>query len=75
MDGGVDAAITQFFGTKLQKKVQQYILENFEGEQPVGTSFIVETGKFFHFSYQSDDPKHPYVAHTPTMVIYTLLSF
>jgi hypothetical protein len=63
MDGGVDAAITLFFGGQLQKKVQKYILENFEGEQPVGTSFIIET----------DNDKHPYLAHTPTMVL--LLSF
>jgi O-acetyl-ADP-ribose deacetylase (regulator of RNase III) len=57
MDGGVDAAITVFFGTQLQKKVQQYIIANFEGEQPVGTSFIVETS----------NKEHPYLAHTPTM--------
>lgn len=29
MDGGVDAAITLYFGTQLQKRVQQYIIENF----------------------------------------------
>lgn len=46
MDGGVDAAITQFFGKQLQKKVQKYIISNYEGEQPVGTSFIIETGVF-----------------------------
>lgn len=44
MDGGVDAAITQFFGMQLQKKVQKYIITNYDGEQPVGTSFILETG-------------------------------
>ena len=57
MDGGVDAAITQFFGYQLQERVQRRILDEFLGEQPVGTSIIVETGH----------PKHPFVAHTPTM--------
>ncbi|NEQ69129.1 MAG: phage tail protein [Symploca sp. SIO2D2] len=57
MDGGMDAAIIRFFGHSLMAKVQQYILKEFLGEQPVGTSFIVETGH----------PKHPFLAHTPTM--------
>jgi len=57
MDGGVDYAITQFFGYKLQDKVQKRIVDEFLGEQPVGTSIIVET----------NHPKHPYIAHTPTM--------
>ena len=57
MDGGVDYAITQFFGDSLQSRVQQRIIAEFLGEQPVGTSIIVET----------DNPKHPYIAHTPTM--------
>ncbi|MEB3178570.1 MAG: macro domain-containing protein [Nostocaceae cyanobacterium] len=57
MDGGMDAAIIRFFGHSLMTKVQQHILEEFLGEQPVGTSFILETGH----------PKHPFLAHTPTM--------
>jgi len=57
MDGGIDAAIIRFFGRSLMTKVQQHILDEFLGEQPVGTSFIVETGH----------PKHPFLAHTPTM--------
>lgn len=57
MDGGVDAAITAFFGTPLMERVQQRILEEFLGEQPVGTSMIVETGH----------ARHPFLAHTPTM--------
>lgn len=59
MDGGIDGAITHYFGDDLQKRVQAYIIENYLGEQPVGTSFIIETGH----------PKHPYLAHTPTMRI------
>ncbi|VEP12825.1 Appr-1-p processing enzyme family protein (fragment) [Hyella patelloides LEGE 07179] len=38
-------------------RVQEYIIKNYRGEQPVGTSFIIET----------EHPKHPFLAHTPTM--------
>ena len=57
MDGGVDLAIIRFFGYALQDNVQKRILSEYLGEQPVGTSMIVETG----------NAKHPYIAHTPTM--------
>lgn len=57
MDGGVDAAIVQFFGDELMRRVQRRILEEYLGEQSVGTSMIVATGH----------PKHPFIAHTPTM--------
>ena len=57
MDGGMDAAITRFFGVALENKVQDLILTEYLGEQPVGTSLIVETGHH----------KYPFLAHTPTM--------
>jgi O-acetyl-ADP-ribose deacetylase (regulator of RNase III) len=57
MDGGVDAAITNFLGVDLERRVQHHIVEEYLGEQPVGTSFILTTGH----------PQHPYLAHTPTM--------
>lgn len=57
MDGGIDYAISMFFGWDLQKRVQKIIIKEYLGEQPVGSSFIIETG----------NPKHPFVAHTPTM--------
>jgi O-acetyl-ADP-ribose deacetylase (regulator of RNase III) len=57
MDAGVDAAVARFFGYSLVQSVQAHILREFLGEQPVGTSFLVETGH----------PDHPFVAHTPTM--------
>ena len=57
MDGGVDLSIIKFFGSALMKKVQAQILQDYLGEQPVGTSIIVETGHI----------KHPFIAHTPTM--------
>ena len=59
MDGGVDLAIIQFFGYDLERTVQRRIIDEWRGEQPVGTSMIVETGH----------EKHPYIAHTPTMRI------
>lgn len=45
MDGGYDLAITNWFGGNLQKKVQKYIIENLYGEQPVGTSIVIDTEK------------------------------
>ena len=56
MDGGYDEAITTLFGDELQKSVQKYILENYYGEQPVGSSFIIET-----------PVKGIKLIHTPTM--------
>ncbi len=57
MDGGVDAAITNYFGEQLMYRVQGRIIAEYLGEQPVGTCMIVET---MH-------PNHPYLAHAPTM--------
>ncbi len=57
MDGGMDAAIIQYFGKSLMTEVQTQILDEYLGEQPVGTSLIVKT---YH-------PQHPFLAHTPTM--------
>ena len=59
MDGGIDKFIIDYFGKQLMENVQNYIIENYAGEQPVGTSFIIETG----------NEKYPYLAHTPTMEI------
>lgn len=42
MDGGYDLAITDYFGDDLQNKVQKYLIDNLFGEQPVGTSIIVD---------------------------------
>ena len=56
MDGGYDLAITEWFGDQLQKRVQQHIIEHCCGEQPVGTSFLIDAGK--------DGQK---LIHTPSM--------
>lgn len=57
MDAGVDAAVVRYFGRGLMERVQRRILDDFLGEQPVGTSFVIETG----------NNEHPYLAHIPTM--------
>jgi O-acetyl-ADP-ribose deacetylase (regulator of RNase III) len=57
MDGGFDKVLIDYFGIDLMIRVQQNILNNYFGEQPVGTSFIIET----------NNSKCPYLVHTPTM--------
>ena len=64
MDGGFDKAIINFFGKKLEDDVQKFILQKYDGEQPVGTCFIIETF----------NEMHPYIAHTPTMRIPSVIS-
>jgi O-acetyl-ADP-ribose deacetylase (regulator of RNase III) len=59
MDAGMDLAVVRFFGRQVMDSIQHRITEDYLGEQPVGTSMIVSTGH----------PKHPFVAHTPTMRI------
>ena len=57
MDGGIDAAIIRFFGESLMERVQERILRDYLGEQPIGTCLLVDTGH----------PRHPFLAHAPTM--------
>lgn len=57
MDGGYDAAISDYLGWDFQNQVQQYIKEHFYGEQLVGTSFIINA------------PKNKKLIHTPTMIV------
>ncbi|WP_373225850.1 macro domain-containing protein [Enterobacter cloacae complex sp. ESBL7] len=64
MDGGVDADITAFYGTQLQTRVQQHILRDYLGEQPVGTAFVIASG----------DSKHPFLVHAPTMRVPKVIS-
>jgi O-acetyl-ADP-ribose deacetylase (regulator of RNase III) len=42
MDGGYDYYITKYYGGELMNKVQKVIIEDYHGEQPVGTSLTVE---------------------------------
>src|ERR1051325_1781415 len=48
MDAGMDLAVCRFFGIDLQERIQNRILEEYCGEQPVGTAFIVETNRIDH---------------------------
>ena len=57
MDAGMDLAVVRFFGRHVMERIQKQILEDFLGEQPVGTCIIVPT----------DQAAHPFVAHAPTM--------
>lgn len=63
MDGGIDGAITDYFGEQMMKRVQYEVLKQYAGEQPVGTSMIVRATED-----QTTD-KIKFVAHTPTMIL------
>ena len=57
MTAGIDAAVVALFGEELMARVQQRILEEYLGEQPVGTAFLIATGH----------EQRPFLAHAPTM--------
>ncbi len=56
MDGGYDKAITDYFGLEVEKEVQRFINTYLFGEQPAGTSIIVDIPK-----------TNKKLIHTPTM--------
>lgn len=57
MNAGIDAAVAQFHGESLVKAIQYHIMDQFLGEQPIGTCFVQQTG----------NAHCPFVAHAPTM--------
>lgn len=57
LDEGIDLEIAGFFGPELRQRLQQRILEEYRGEQQVGTALLVETGHAVH----------RYFAHAPLM--------
>ena len=57
MTAGIDAAVVHYFGQGLMDEVQRRIMNDYFGEQPVGTAFIVASG----------NERIPFVAHAPTM--------
>jgi len=57
MTAGIDAAVVRRLGDGLMRRVQHRIMDEFFGEQPVGTAFVVPTGH----------PAVPFLAHAPTM--------
>lgn len=66
MDGGYDLAITNYFGDGLMKDVQDTIINEWYGEQPVGTSITVPI-KNRIIRTQSGATKCALLIHTPTM--------
>jgi O-acetyl-ADP-ribose deacetylase (regulator of RNase III) len=63
MDGGLDMAISEFFGWHVQERLQKLIQTKHHGELLVGMAEIVET----------DHPKIPYVISAPTMRVPMIL--
>lgn len=57
MTAGIDAAVIHRFGDALMTRVQDHILNEYYGEQPVGTAFVLPTG----------DATLPFLCHAPTM--------
>src|ERR1043165_3274294 len=57
MTAGIDAAVVRRFGAALMQRVQHRIMDEYMGEQPVGTAFVIST----------DDAQLPFVVHAPTM--------
>ena len=57
MTAGIDAAVVRFFGGQIIHRVQHRIMDDYFGEQPVGTAFVLPTG---HSAI-------PFLAHAPTM--------
>ncbi len=67
MDGGVDQCITDYFGIQMMHRVQNKIIQQFAGEQPVGTSLIVPGLTNDMIGTENRFDRMKYVAHTPTM--------
>ena len=57
MSAGIDAAVVREFGPDIEHAAQLYILNNYLGEQPIGTAFLVSTG----------NARVPLLCHSPTM--------
>jgi len=59
LDGGIDKAYLDFFGSGIQSKVQDAIARRPEGRLPVGASLVVRTGH----------SRIPYLIVAPTMLL------
>ena len=57
MNAGIDAAVIRKHGDELRQRIQHRLLDEYLGEQPVGTALIEPTG----------NPSEPYLCHAPTM--------
>ena len=63
MDGGIDMAISRFFGWHVQERLQEKIKTKHHGELVVGNAEIVPT----------DHPKIPFIISAPTMRVPMIL--
>ena len=43
MTAGIDAAVVGRFGRQLMRRVQEKLLDDYMGEQPIGTAFAIAT--------------------------------
>lgn len=57
MSAGFDAAVVHAMGTDIEERVQERIANDYLGEQPVGTAFVIDSGS----------TSFPYLVHAPTM--------
>jgi O-acetyl-ADP-ribose deacetylase (regulator of RNase III) len=57
MTAGIDAAVVRRFGEPLMERVQHRIMNDYFGEQPIGTAFVLPT----------HDRTLPFLVHAPTM--------
>lgn len=57
MTAGIDAAVVRFYGEEIMDQVKHRVMDDYLGEQPVGTAFIIETG----------NDAFPFLCHAPTM--------
>lgn len=57
MTAGIDAAVVRYFGEEIMQRIQQKIMDDYLGEQPVGTAFLIPT---HHRAI-------PFLCHAPTM--------
>ncbi len=57
MNAGIDAAVINFHGEGLMRRIQNRIQDEYLGEQPIGTAFLEAT----------EHSDYPYIIHAPTM--------
>jgi O-acetyl-ADP-ribose deacetylase (regulator of RNase III) len=57
MTAGIDAAVVRRFGPSIMQHIQLRIMDEYMGEQPIGTAFITPT----------NDRQLPFLVHAPTM--------
>jgi O-acetyl-ADP-ribose deacetylase (regulator of RNase III) len=67
MDGGFDGALTRRYGQQLAERVQERILRDFAGEQPVGTAFVTNLTDERVVGHPQTPNAGPWLIHAPTM--------